>query len=308
MKFTLEYPSESPSAAAGFLAADVMARLAVQAEQCGFSAIALSDHPAPSAKWHRNGGHDTVEPAVALAYLAAVTTDVRLMTNLYVLPFRNPYLAAKALTSLDLVSGGRLIAGVGAGYLRSEFSALGASFDERADRFDEALDALVRIWSAPVEPVSGGDFTATGPMWLDPPIQRPHPPIWVGGNSNAALRRVVEYGQGWSPVIAPPALASSIRTAAIEGPEDFARAAKTLRDQLEAAGRDPETVDIQVLQHKIEFSESSAVAGLLRGLAEMERHGATWAIVQVDASSVESAAEYVSAFGENVIQKVGASQ
>ncbi|WP_367637136.1 TIGR03619 family F420-dependent LLM class oxidoreductase [Mycobacterium colombiense] len=279
-----------------------MARVGLQAEECGFSAIALSDHPAPSAKWHRNGGHDTVDPAVALAYLAAVTVDVRLMTNLYVLPFRNPYLTAKALTTLDVVSGGRLIAGVGAGYLRSEFSALGRSFDERAGKFDESLDALVRIWTNPVEPVTGGDFAATGPMQLDPPLQRPHPPLWIGGNSNAALRRVVRYGQGWSPVVAPPALASSIRTAPIEGREDFGRAAERLRDRLESAGRDPDAVDIQIPVQVVDFRQSGAVAQLLDELGEMQAHGATWAIVHVDASSVEGAVDYLNTFADNIIR------
>lgn len=71
--------------------------------------------------------------------------------------------------------------------------------------------------------MSGADFAATGPMWLQPPIQRPHPPVWIGGNSHAALRRVVKYGQGWSPVIAPAAMASSIRTASIDGAAEFGR-------------------------------------------------------------------------------------
>jgi alkanesulfonate monooxygenase SsuD/methylene tetrahydromethanopterin reductase-like flavin-dependent oxidoreductase (luciferase family) len=95
VKFTLEYPSEVPTAGPGFLAPDVITRLAVQAEECGFEAIAFSDHPAPSIKCRRAGGHDTVDPAVALTYVAAVTRRIRLMTNLYVLPFRNPYLVAK---------------------------------------------------------------------------------------------------------------------------------------------------------------------------------------------------------------------
>lgn len=302
MRFTLEYPSEARDAADGFLEPDVMARLGAQAERCGFSAIALSDHPAPSEKWRRNGGHDTVEPAVALSYFAAVTTSIRLMTNLYVLPFRNPYLTAKALTSLDLVSGGRLIAGVGAGYLRSEFSALGSAFDERAERFDEALDALVRIWTTPVEPVTGSNFAATGPMWLHPPVQRPHPPIWIGGNSNAALRRVVRYGQGWSPLVAPRALATSVRTPAIEAADEFGRAVARLRDRLTAAGRDPADVDIQIAVPAVDLGQSGAVNRLLDELGTMKDHGATWAIVHVDASSVDRAVEYVESFGDTVIR------
>ncbi len=101
MKYTVEYPSDVPNASAEFRQPETLRAVAVAAESLGFNAIALSEHPAPSAKWRKYGGHDTFDPAVALAYFAAVTTRIRLMTNLFVLPFRNPYLTAKSLTSLD---------------------------------------------------------------------------------------------------------------------------------------------------------------------------------------------------------------
>ncbi len=302
MKFTLEYPSEIPDAAPGFLAPDALAHIAVQAEQCGFAAIALSDHPAPSIKWRNNGGHDTLEPAVALSYLAAVTSSIALMTNLYVLPFRNPYLVAKTLTSLDQVSGGRLIAGVGAGYLRSEFSALGVAFDERAALLDEGLDALLRIWTQPQEPVTGKAFAATGPMWLQPPVQRPHPPVWIGGNSKAARRRVVRYGQGWSPVIAPPSVAASIRTDTLDSADTFGAAVAALRADLVVAGRDPASVNVQVDLPVIDFSDPGAAARAVEQLDEMGSRGANWAIAHIDASSVNAATDYITAFAETVIR------
>lgn len=302
MKFTLEYPSEIPDAAPGFLAPDLITRLAVQAEESGFDAIAFSDHPAPSAKWRHSGGHDTFEPALALSYIAAVTTRIRVMTNLYVLPFRNPYLAAKTLTSLDILSGGRLIAGVGAGYLRSEFSALGVAFDQRAFLLDSGLDALVRIWTRPDEPVIGDDFAATGPMWLSRPVQHPHPPIWIGGNGKAARRRVVRHGQGWCPVIAPPSMASSIRTAVIDSPTNFGRAVEQLRAELSSAGRDPASVDIQIDVPVVNFDAHDSVTRSLERLDEFAGLGATWAIVHVDASSVGAATEYLTAFSDTVIR------
>jgi alkanesulfonate monooxygenase SsuD/methylene tetrahydromethanopterin reductase-like flavin-dependent oxidoreductase (luciferase family) len=154
------------------------------------------------------------------------------MTNLYVLPFRNPYLVAKTLTTLDVMSAGRLIAGVGAGYLRSEFSALGVDFDQRAGLLDSGLDALVRIWTRPDRPVDGEGFAAIAPLWLSPPVQKPHPPIWIGGNSRAARRRGVQLGQGWMPVIAPPSMASSIRTAVIDSHAKFGQAVEELRAEL----------------------------------------------------------------------------
>ena len=278
MKFTLEYPSELPTSSEEFLRPDVVRDVAVQAEAAGFSAIALSEHPAPSLKWRQNGGHNTLDPVAALSFMAAATTDLKLMTNLYVLPFRNPYLAAKALGSLDILSGGRLIAGVGAGYLRSEFSALGVDADRRAALFDEALIALTSIWRDPEKPVSASTFAAVGPMWLQPPVQRPHPPIWIGGNGAAALRRVVEHGSGWMPIIAPAGMATVIGTAAIENATRFGSRLARLRAALADAGRDPAALDVQVICPFIDLEDDSSLRQARDVLDELAGHGARRAL------------------------------
>jgi len=121
-------------------------------------------------------------------------------------------------------------------------AAVGVDFDRRAELFDEALAALWSIWVDPDVPVSGADFEAPDPVWLQSPTQRPHPPIWIGGNGKAALRRVVEYGSGWMPIIAPAGMASVIRTAAIENARQFAGALDQLKDQMDEAGRDPSSM------------------------------------------------------------------
>lgn len=301
MRFTLEYPSELPTASDEFLHPDVVRDIAVQAEAAGFCAIALSEHPAPSVKWRRNGGHNTLDPVAALSFMAAVTTDIRLMTNLYVLPFRNPYLAAKALGSLDILSGGRLIAGVGAGYLRSEFSALGVDADRRAALFDEALTALRAIWRDPGIPFSGTTFAAVSPVWLQPPVQRPHPPIWIGGNSAAALRRVVEHGSGWMPIIAPAGMATVIGTAALEDADQFGARLADLRDQLAEAGRDPADLDVQVICPFVDLDDEASLRHARAVLDELARHGANWAVAHVDGTSPQAAIDYITAFGEAVI-------
>jgi probable F420-dependent oxidoreductase len=301
MKFTLEYPSELPTASDDFLRPDVVRDVAVAAEAAGFSAIALSEHPAPSLKWRQSGGHNTLDPVAALSFMAAVTTDLKLMTNLYVLPFRNPYLAAKALGSLDILSGGRLIAGVGAGYLRSEFSALGVEVDRRAALFDEALDALTAIWRDPQTPVSASTFAAVGPMWLQPPAQQPHPPIWIGGNSAASLRRVVEHGNGWMPIIAPGGMASVIGTTAIEDADQFGARLAQLRQRLAEAGRDPMSVDVQVICPFVDLDDESSLRWAREVLDELAGHGANWAVAHVDAASPQVAIDYITAFGEIVI-------
>lgn len=299
MKFAIEYPSDVPTANPELRQPSVMRTLTTQAEAMGFAAIALADHPAPSAKWRRAGGHNTFDPAVALAFFAAGTTSIRLMTHLWVLPFRNPYLTAKTLTSLDIVSGGRLIAGVGAGYLRSEFAALGVQFDDRVSLFDEYLAALRQIWTDPDKPVTGSTFAACGEMNIDTPIQQPHPPIWIGGNSAATMRRVVAHGSGWCPMVNPASVASSVRTAAIETIDDFARAVERLRGLLVEAGRDPSDVDIQVAAPAVDFDDSGAVAGLDEFVDAVTAAGATQILVHVDASSAPAAEAYLKRFAEH---------
>jgi probable F420-dependent oxidoreductase len=301
MKYTLEYPSELPTAPEDFLQPEAIRSVATQAEAAGFSAIALSEHPAPSAKWRHNGGHNTLDPISALSFMAAATTHIRLMTNLYVLPFRNPYLSAKALGSLDLVSGGRLIAGVGAGYLRSEFAAVGVDIDRRAELLDEALAALRSIWADPERPVVGMDFGAIGELWLQRPAQQPHPPIWIGGNGAAAIRRVVEHGNGWMPIIAAVGMASTMRTAAIEDADQFGAAVQRLRDRLADAGRDPHSVDVQVVCPPTDLDDEASLRHARDVLAELAGHGATWAVVHADGSSPAAALDYIKAFGEMVI-------
>lgn len=297
MKYVLEYPSELPGSAEEFLHSEVIREVAVAAERAGFAAVALSEHPAPSLKWRRNGGHNTLDPIAALSFMAGVTRRIRLMTNLYVLPFHNPYLAAQALGGLDIVSGGRLIAGVGAGYLRSEFSAVGVAHERRAELLDEALAALRSIWTDPEHPVTGQDFAATGPVWLPRPVQRPHPPIWLGGNGPAALARVVRHGNGWMPIIADASMAAAIRTKPIENPGQFGSAVDTLRRRLSEAGRAPETVEVQVVCPHFDIGDRGSVRAAREFLDDLERRGATSAVVHVDGSSPRKATEFIDGFG-----------
>ncbi|MBM7276967.1 TIGR03619 family F420-dependent LLM class oxidoreductase [Gordonia rubripertincta] len=302
MKFTLEYPGDVPGASPLFLEGAALAQIAGHAQDLGFDALCLADHPAPSAKWFAAGGHDSFEPAVALAYAAAATTSLTLMTNLYVLPFRNPYLAAKALTTLDILSGGRLIVGVGAGYLRSEFAALGVDFDDRAALFDEAIDTLRRIWLSPSTPVAGEGFGATTRMRLHRPIQEPHPPLWIGGNSRAAIRRVVSAGQGWCPVLGPEQMTTSIRTAAMPGTGDLRRAVGRLKAELVRAGRDPVEISIQVEAPPVDVADVRSVRRFVERVDELGDVGVTHLCVHADARSVDAASEFVAAFSELVIR------
>jgi len=302
VKFTLEYPGDVAHADARFLEGSMLVRISREAQDHGFEALCLADHPAPSEKWFAAGGHDGFEPTVALAYAASATTSLMLMTNLYVLPFRNPYLAAKALTTLDILSGGRLVVGVGAGYLRSEFAALGVNFGERAKLFDQHIEALRRIWLSPTVPVVGDGFGGTGEMRLQAPVQKPHPPLWIGGNSRAAIRRVVAAGQGWCPAIGSGQMASSIRTTPILDLDDLRRAVKRLRTELLRAERDPALISIQVEAPPVDVADSRSVQRFDERTGELAEIGVTHLCVHADARSVEAASDFIRGFGELIVR------
>ena len=121
--------------------------MATAAESAGFHGLGFTDHPAPSQRWLDSGGHDALDPFVAMGFAAARTTTLRLIPNIVVLPYRNPFIVAKAGATLDLLSGGRFTLAVGAGYLKGEYAALGVGHAKRNDLFDEALDVIKAVWT-----------------------------------------------------------------------------------------------------------------------------------------------------------------
>src|SRR5947208_3974006 len=179
---------------------EVAVRVAVAAEEAGFEsvwtgehvAMPIRDNPVPTP-----AETPFLDSLVALANVAAHTRRLRLGTGILVLPHHNPVLLAKALTTLDLVSGGRLIAGFGGGYVEAEFRALGVSFKERGAITDEYLEAIRVLWTEEL-PRFSGRFAAFDGIRFEPkPRQRPYPPIVVGGHAAPALRRAARFGDGW---------------------------------------------------------------------------------------------------------------
>jgi probable F420-dependent oxidoreductase len=171
-----------------------MLQAAQTADRAGFFYVAVCDHvaipkelaPAMSTTWY--------DPVSTLGFLAGQTTRTRLMTNVFVGPYRHPLMTAKEFATLDKLSGGRVILGMGAGHVEKEFDALGVSFVDRGKLLDEAIDGVKEAWAD--EFVPGGD-TSVG---MTPrPVQQPRPPIWIGGSKNPALRRVAARGDGWIP-------------------------------------------------------------------------------------------------------------
>jgi probable F420-dependent oxidoreductase len=282
-----------------------VAAVARAAEDAAFSGFGFTDHPAPSQRWLEAGGHDALDPFVALGYAAAHTTALRLIPNIVVLPYRNPFVVAKAAATLDVLSGGRFTLAVGAGYLKGEFAALGVDHAERNELFDEALGVLVAVWTGDDVSVAGRHFEARGVTAHPRPVSNPHPPIWIGGNGARARRRVVEHGQGWCPFPAPAVLARTARTAALDTPERLAEAIDDLRARLDAAGRDPAEVDITFANRaggdpaSPEFDADAH----LKGLAHLATLGVTWVQVALPGDSLTHALDTVARYGEEIIAR-----
>ena len=167
-----------------------LAELARTAEQLGYAHLWVSDHVLLPSRSHVPADHQ-LDPFASLAWLAAQTRQIRLGTSVLVLPYRGAAATAKTLATIDWLSDGRLIVGVGAGWLRAEFAALGVPFDERARRTDEAIRALRDLWAG------RGELTC---LPAGAPERRGAIPILVGGSSGAALKRAARIGDGWHPL------------------------------------------------------------------------------------------------------------
>lgn len=308
MKFSVTYPLIAHPAHPDFLEKGNVIRFARAAEAAGFDALGFTDHPAPSQKWLDGGGHDALDPFAALAFCAAVTERIRLMPHIVVLPYRNPFVLAKAVATVDVLSGGRFILGTAAGYLRSEYAALGVDFDERNALFDEAIEVLRGIWTTDDFRYQGRHFTAPGQTANPKPVQRPHPPIWIGGNSRLARRRVARYAQGWMPFPAPALLSRTTRTPVLETREDLARALDELWALVDEAGRDRSEIDVHF---RSEQGGSPAEADFdpdayREGVRELADLGVTWCTIRVPGDGVGRAVEALEQFGETVIRPLRA--
>lgn len=236
MRYGFYLPTRGPTATREGLLA-----LAREGERLGLHSAMIADHivfpvesdsayPYTVDRKHPGGG-DALETFSILGVVAGATEKLRLVTSVLVLPYRNPVLTAKMVASLDVLSGGRVTLGVGVGWLEEEFAALNsAAFAERGAVTDEWIAIFKQLWTR--SPASfAGTFYSYADIRCEPlPLQKPHPPIWVGGHSRAALRRTARHGDGWHPV---GAIAASPLP-----PQEMRAHLDTLRRLTEAEGRD----------------------------------------------------------------------
>ncbi|MDG2028801.1 MAG: LLM class F420-dependent oxidoreductase [Acidimicrobiales bacterium] len=308
LRFAVGVPLNTAPPNPELLTVDAIARLAVAAEDAGFSAIWLTEHPAPSEEWRTSGGHDAIDPFVGLTVAATVTTRLRLLTNLTVVPYRNPFLLAKTVASLDALSGGRLTLGAGTGYLEAEYDAIGVDFAERNDRFDESFEVMRKAWTG--EPVDhdGRHFRAAGIRSVPTPVQQPHPPLWLGGNSRLTRRRVAAWGQGWMPMPNPRTLGNRRRSAHLEDLPDLRTMLGHLEEEMEKAGR-TDSVDVMCSPFAGGVPGTSRFDGAtyVEALHELVAEGVTWTTVGVAAKSLDHALDSYARFGAEVIAPMQAA-
>ncbi|MFI5507630.1 TIGR03619 family F420-dependent LLM class oxidoreductase [Mycobacterium sp. NPDC051804] len=296
ISFSLELPTQRVDAVSEFVSADAISEIARVAEASGFRAVHVTDHPAPDAKWLDHGGHHALDPFVALSFAAAATTDVNLLTNVYIAPYRNPFLGAKSIQSLAVLSGGRLILGTAAGYLKPEFKALGVDFDSRGDRFDEALSVLAKVLGGEDVAYEGTRFAARGVRIR--PVPATPPPIWIGGNSKPAVRRAVTRAQGWAPFNTFGYAAAS-RTAEISTLEDLESAIAWANQFATEVGRTG-PLDICFSAGNL-LDEEKSTDERHATIAKLEGMGVTWLTVAPQGTTRAEVVDHALAFAEEFI-------
>ena len=237
MRFGFYLPTRGATATPEALEA-----LVARAETLGFTSVMIADHvvfPTTidskypyTADGRFPGQGDALEQLALMAFVAARSTRLRLVSSVMILPYRNPVFTAKALATIDVLSRGRVTVGVGVGWLREEFEALASpSFDRRGAVSDEYLRVFKTLWTTSPASFAGEFYRFENLQCLPQPVQKPHPPIWIGGHSRAALRRVARFGDGWHPVGANPGAALP--------PDELEALLDELHRLTQAEGRDP---------------------------------------------------------------------
>jgi probable F420-dependent oxidoreductase len=217
--------------------------IAKKAEDLGFESIWMAEHPIiPVHTTSKYGGtpdgsippsmSDMADPFICLAIASATTSKIMLGTSICLIPEHNPLLQAKQIAALDFHSGGRFIFGIGTGWLREETEIMGGDFDHRWTQAREAVEAMKEMWTKDEAEYHGRYYDFPPVRVFPKPVQKPHPPIFLGGAAKNVFKRVATYGDGWMPVRATP---------------DSVRAGRASLDELaDAAGRDPKSIQILI--------------------------------------------------------------
>ena len=247
--------------------------LAQRAESLGFDSVWVSGHIILPRKvdsfypYAADGvatfrpDEDYYDPLATLNFLAGCTQKIRLGTHVLILPYRNPVLTAKMLSTLDVLSGGRVILGAGVGWMEEEFQALGLdTYAQRGAVTDEYIQLFKELWTKDNPEFHGEHYQLSESGFKPKPVQKPHPPIWIGGHTNPAIRRAAKYGDGWMPI--------GLRPPAILEPEELAEKIARLRRLTVRAGRPEDAVSL-CFSTGVTFDNSpGATRRMMNGRAE----------------------------------------
>ena len=315
MEFGLSAPFRGPMANAS----DIRT-IAEAAERFGYGVISVADHiVVPSIvsanypysetgefAWTADGTTDCMEQFTLLSWLAAVTTKIRLLTSVVVVPHRNPLFMAKSIATTDQLSGGRVTVGCGAGWMREEFEALNITdFDARGRVTDEYITVMLELWQNDRASFHG-EFVDFADVAADPkPVQQPHPPIWIGGESMPAIRRTVALGDAWYPFGTNPKFR-------MDTVDTFVARRDKLFAEAERAGRDPASIglayncafhDETAQEHRdggrLLFTGSPAQRAA--DIAALADTGVTTMMINVAAADLTRMLERMQAFSEEVM-------
>jgi probable F420-dependent oxidoreductase len=271
-------------------------------ERADFDGGNVTDHPCPTGRWLDAGGHHAQDPFVLLSFVAAATRRLRLQTGILVVPYRNPFITARAVATLDVFSGGRVSLGVGTGYLKGEYFALGADFERRNDVFDEYIRALKIAWSGEEFAFTGSGYEARGCRILPAPVQKPHPPLLIGGNSRRAIRRAVELGDAWYPFATAGPVSKTSRTTAMSTEHDFVAGIRYLHEHCEKVGRErpPEII----LAGVPGAGEGFHAEALLETIGRFQELGVTGVAIHIDGGTRAEWCDNAARYGNEVIAKL----
>ena len=300
---------------------DTLRAVAQKAEALGYEHFGMSDHVIvatevesayPYSKTGKFFAQDTgisLEQVTALSFVAATTSRIRLLTSVLVLPHRHPMLAAKMLATVDVLSKGRLTVGVGVGWMAEEIALLGGPpFAERAKASDEYIAAFRELWTAD-KPAQRGSYAAFDKLLLAPKtVQKPHAPIWVGGEATGARRRAGRLGNGWYPVAANPRLP-------LDTPELYGNALMDVLAEAERAGRDPGQISGALLAincrigpeqggrdgSRLAFTGSGQA--IVDDIARFQQHGLQHLLIGGDGKDLKGTLDLLEQFATEVMSK-----
>ena len=313
MKFGVAVTTSVTPAVTAIAQAEYVKRMAPVIEEEGYDSVWVSDRtvfpadlPVRYPDMYGPGlanpdAQNVLEAMTTLSFVAGATKRLRLGLSVLVLPFRNPMLNAKMVTTLDVLSGGRVIYGVGVGWMPEEFDSMGASFPDRGALTDEHIEIFKASCASDVPEYQGEHFATSGMVFFPRPIQKPHPPIWIGGNTNAALRRTARLGDGWHGIRYTP--------------EELVRKRQRLAQYCKDEGRDADSIEVS-LRATVQIGDAQtgpdgsrvmltgSECEILDDLLRYEEAGLDYLVLSVAAHDTGATMDAVRQFAQNIAAKL----